>query len=244
MSVEDVDVVVELLLDRGPVFEGLGDRVLFIDKVDRDGLLGTVGIRLQAEVFEPLLGPVAEAVHRTVEVDRGHGLVNIEDALHHGQVLVACCAFIVDDEVVAFGPVVLSVDRQGRFDRPVIRPPDVDADIGTLGDAFGQHLLLAGVVVTATSRDEEDPERLGRVLGAAGEDRDASDERRKGEGGEEGEFHGNRRLETKSQKGDLSCRLGGRSTRKRVRPSGLSGNREGANRSYSRRGRLCILATS
>jgi hypothetical protein len=44
MRVEEVRVVIQLLFDRGPIRERLGDRVLFIDKGDRDGLLRAVRV--------------------------------------------------------------------------------------------------------------------------------------------------------------------------------------------------------
>ena len=49
----DQDVVVMLLLDRGPVAEAVCDRMRLGDEIDRYRFLRTVAARLQAEIIEP-----------------------------------------------------------------------------------------------------------------------------------------------------------------------------------------------
>ncbi len=195
-----------------------------VHELDRDGLLGTVGGGLQAEVLEPLVGAVAEAVHRAVEVDRGDGLVHVEDALHHGQVLVARGTFVMDDEVVALRPVVLSIDVSAdrRF---VIGPPDIDADVGALRDTLGEDLVLPGVVVAASARDEEDAEGLHRILGTAGKSEGAAADRGGGHRKEAGNFMGRERSRDRGKSapcpGDGQTRNRSRNGGPRGRESGL-----------------------
>ena len=63
VGVEDFRIVVEFFLVGGPIFERLGDRVLFVDESDLDRFLRSVRVGGEAEVLEPLVGAAAEAVH-------------------------------------------------------------------------------------------------------------------------------------------------------------------------------------
>ena len=181
-GVEEVDVVVEFFFAGDPVFEGGIDGVVFVGEFDGDGFLGAVGGGLEAEVFEPEVVALAEGVHGAVEVDGGDGFVGVEDVFEDVGVFVRGGAFVVDDDVVAFGPVGVFEDGEGRVGGFVASPDDIDADVGTFLDAFVEGFVLADVVVTAATGDEEGFEGagfLGWVLFGLGEE-DGGE----GEGGE------------------------------------------------------------
>ena len=204
MSIEEVHVVIQLLFDRGPIRERLRDRVLFIDKGDRDGLLRAVRVRLQAEALEPAILARAEAVHRAVKLDAGDCLVGVEDASERLLVVHARRALVVDDDVVALGPVGFLIQRQWRVGSFVVGPNDIHLDIGAALDAFGNDLVLLGVVMATATGDEKGAQRLGsRERGAECKKRDE----------ERGEFH-----------------LGGGGLRKMSRPSTRNPNNLGPRR--------------
>lgn len=185
MGVEDVRVVVELLFDRGPIGQrskgGIlapfrrgrnapitagDDGVLFIDKRDRDGLLRAVGVRLQAEALEPAILARAEAVHGAVKLDAGDGFVRVEDARERLLVVHARRALVVDDDVVALGPIHLVIDRQRRVRGLVVGPNDIHLHIRAALDSLGDDEVLLRVVMAATTGDEEGFERLGGAANA------------------------------------------------------------------------------
>ena len=161
MRIEEVHIVVQLFLDRGPVGERLGDRMLLVNKGDGDGLLWAVASGLQAEVLEPLVLARAEAVHGAVQMHGGDGFVHVQDALQHLLALLTCGALVVNDDVVALGPVGIVVKRQGRRHGFVVRPHDIDLHIGAALDALAQDVLLFGVIMAAASSDEQGFQRLG-----------------------------------------------------------------------------------
>jgi len=135
----------------------------------------------KAEVLEPPVGPVAETVHRAVEMNRRDGFVGVEDALERLKVLVPRRAFIVDDDVVALGPIRIVVNGQRRSHRLVVRPPDIDLNVGPGLDALEQDFVLGRVVMATAAGDDEGLER-GRFRGS-----------RQGRGKEEGEDSGRSR---------------------------------------------------
>ena len=161
MRVEEVHVVIELLFDRGPIGERLRDRVLFIHKRDRDGLLRAVGARLQAEALEPAILARAEAVHGAVKLDAGDGFVSVEDAGERLLVVHAGRALVVDDDVVALCPIHLVIDWQRRVRGLVVGPNDIHLHIRAALDALGDDEVLLRIVMAAATGDEEGFEGLG-----------------------------------------------------------------------------------
>ncbi len=129
------DIVVQFLVDGRPILEGLSYGMGLEFDLDR-GLRAMAG-RLEPEVFEPLVRPVAEAVHGAVEMDRRAGLLGVHDPLEHFQVLVPGGAFVVDDDIVALRPFRVFINIKRRVDALVIRPPNVDLHVGQGGNPLG-----------------------------------------------------------------------------------------------------------
>ena len=129
--------------------------MLLVDIIDGDRCLRTVAAGLNAKMLEPLIGVVTKTVHRAVKMHGRDRLVRIENALHHSKVLVSGGALVVNDQVVTLGPIILVINRQGRFDCFVICPPNIDSGISTCLDSLEENFVLRGIVVAAASSNEE-----------------------------------------------------------------------------------------
>ncbi len=172
---EHLDVVVEFLVDRGPIRQPLGDGATRVNEADRDGKLRAVAAGLQAEVFEPkpvrcaqrdgIVGVAdAIAVHATVEIHAGDAVaVRLEDTLDHGWVIDVGGAFVMDDQVVALGVIGVAVDRQGWVRAAIRNIDDVHHRVGPRLDALLQDVFLLRVIVATAAGDQQDLERFGFV---------------------------------------------------------------------------------
>jgi hypothetical protein len=167
-------VVVEFFLDRGPVGERIGDRVVLVDEGDGDRLLGPVPGGDQAEelhpggrdVLVPALGP--EAVHPAVQDDGGQALlVRLEHGLDDLHRVDVGGALVVDDDVEVLGPVGLVIDGVLVLGGAVGVVGDRPLDVGLAGDSLGEDVFLALVVVAAPAEDQEGADRLDRLIRAA-----------------------------------------------------------------------------
>jgi hypothetical protein len=128
-------------------------------------------VRLQAEMAEPAILARAEAVHGTVQMHGGNGLMSVEDARERLLVVHARRALVVDDDVVALGPVGFLIQRQRWVGAFVIGPDHIDLNIGAALDAFGDDLVLFCIVMAAATGDQESFQRFGRAhRNAEGED--------------------------------------------------------------------------
>ena len=164
-GVEQPDVVVELFVDGGPVFEAAGDGVLAVDEGDVDRLLGAVAGGVDADELEPVIAAGAVAVHGAVQVDRGKAVaVRGENVLDVGDLGDVGRAFVVDDDVVPGGPVGGVVHFEAGFGAGVARVDLGDLHIRPRLDAPLEQVFLAGVVVAAAAGDEERLERPGGLL--------------------------------------------------------------------------------
>ena len=88
--------------------------------------------------------------------------MRVEDAGEDFFVVVSRSAFVMDNDIVSFRPVWIVIDGQGRIGGFVIRPDHIDLHVGAGLDPFGQDLVLIGVIVAATSGDEQRMERFFR----------------------------------------------------------------------------------
>ena len=196
LGAQDLDVVVELFVDGGPIREAGGDRVGLVGEADGDRLLRAVAGGLQAEHLVPAgvvvaglhglleIAP-AVAVHGAVEVHGGQAvLMGVHDIGDIGLVGDVGGALIVDDHVEVLAPVrVLEEfeERLGGLGRVV---GDFDHGVHAGFDALLQDFFLRGVIVAAAAGDDEDAQGLllgGERGGQAGEG---------GESEEGAEFHG------------------------------------------------------
>src|SRR5678816_1130478 len=176
--VENMDVVVEFFIDGSPIIQSLRDRAFLIRKADRDRLLRTVAARLETEIFKPEAvrgterdGVVrfanAIAVHRAVKVDPGDAIaMRLEHGLDRRRIGDIGCAFVVDDEIVAFGVIRISQDRQRWVSAAVGRMNLIDDDVGALLNALLEYVLLFGVIVAAAPGDQQNTERFWRAGGS------------------------------------------------------------------------------
>ena len=124
---EDLDVVVEFLIDGGPIGEAFHDRAILIGEGDGDGLLRAMASRLQAEHLEPagVIGAgfhwlsvvtPAVAVHRAVKVHGGQAvLVGVHDVGDVGLVGDVGGALVVDDDVVVLTPIRVLEEFEERL---------------------------------------------------------------------------------------------------------------------------------
>ena len=159
MGAEKIDVVVELLLDGGPVGHALGDGMRLVDEIEGDGLLPVVRGGLQSEVLEPVIRAGAVAVHGAVEVHGGDAvLVRINDVVNvvHVRLADAGGAFVVDDHVVALRPVGLLIHGEARSGALVFREHDIDHHIRPRLDALAENAVLLHIVMAAAAGHQQD----------------------------------------------------------------------------------------
>ncbi len=77
------------------------------------------------------------------------------------KILVVCGTFIVNDDVIAVGPLRIFEQRQWRVRAGVIGPDDIDLHVGLSLDTIAQNLVLLGIVVTTSATDQQGFEWLG-----------------------------------------------------------------------------------
>ena len=82
-GVEDLTIVIELFVFGDPIFERPGDGMIGIGVGDFERFLRAMAGGMETEVLGPLVGAIAEGMHRAVEMHRRDGFVNLEDVLHH-----------------------------------------------------------------------------------------------------------------------------------------------------------------
>jgi hypothetical protein len=155
LGVEDLCVVVELFLFSDPIGERFGDGMVGIGELDGDGFLRAVASGMKAEVLGPLIGAISKRVHGAVKVDGGNGLMDCEDVLHRGEVLIRGSAFVVNDHVVSLGPIGVVIKWERGIGAAVVGPDDINADVGAFLDALVEDLVLCLVIVAAAAGDEE-----------------------------------------------------------------------------------------
>ena len=174
---EDFHVVVKLLADGGPLGLALHDGMVLRDGRELDRLLRAVAGGLKAEQVKPQrvrrarhdgLANVADAVavHRAMEIHGGDaGAVRGEDVVHVGHVLHVGAALVVDDDIVALGPIGLCVGREGGLRAAVEGMNRVHLDVRAGFETLLEDEMLHRVVVAATAREEQHAQRLGRSGG-------------------------------------------------------------------------------
>ena len=62
-------------------------------------------------MFEPRIGTSAETMHRAVQVDGRDFLMRLDDAIDDGWIFNVGCAFVMNNDIVLFGPIEFSVKR-------------------------------------------------------------------------------------------------------------------------------------
>jgi len=87
--------------------------------------------------------------------------MSVEDARERLLVVHARRALVVDDDVVALGPIRLVIDRQRRVRGFVVGPNHIHLHIRAALDAFRDDLVLLRVVMAAATGDEEGFQRFG-----------------------------------------------------------------------------------
>ena len=140
----------------------LHDRMLGRDERDVDRLLWPVSGRLQPDELEPIVGPRPVAVHRAVQVDRRNTvLVGVQDVPDIRLLRHIGRAFVVNDHVVALGPVGIVVDVEPRLGALVGRVDDRHLGHHARFDPAFEDVLLLRIVVTAASQNQQCLQRLG-----------------------------------------------------------------------------------
>jgi len=106
-------------------------------------------------VLEPSVVASSEAVHCAVQVDGRDCLMSLDDSIQDSWVFDVGSALVVDDDIVFFSPIELSI--QGQYGRcgAVVGPVNVDLNIGSGLNAFANSLLLFRVIVAAATGDEQ-----------------------------------------------------------------------------------------
>jgi hypothetical protein len=167
---ENLDVVVEFLVDGGPAGQACGDGVSGVCVGDVDGGLRTVAGGLETDHFIPACIGVAQfdgfaeivpaiGMHAAVEIHRRFAVaMGFEDAVDVNRIGDVCGAFVVDDHIEVFGPIVGLVDWEGGFGGFVGIKSDIDDSVEAGLDAVFEQLSLGGVVMAATACDEENAE--------------------------------------------------------------------------------------
>src|SRR2546426_955160 len=122
-AIKNMDVVVMLFVDGGPLGQAFRDRSFFVSVMDGNGRLRTVSAGLEAKVFKPQAMRrawryrvvwVADAIgmHAAVEIDAGKPVAMwFKYGFDLGRIRNIRRAFVVDDEVVAFGVIRVTQNR-------------------------------------------------------------------------------------------------------------------------------------
>ena len=177
---EDFDVVVKLLLNGRPLGQAAHDGMVLRQRGELNRLLRAVAGGLETEEVKPQrvgrtghdgLADVADAVavHRAVEVHGGDaGAVRGKDVVHVGDILHVGGALVVDDDVVALGPVRLLIRRERRLRAAVEGMHRVHLDVRAGFEALLEDEVLHGVVVAAAAGEEQHAQGLGRGGGSQG----------------------------------------------------------------------------
>lgn len=106
-------------------------------------------------MLEPSIAASSKAVHCAVQVDGGDSLMRLDDSIQDGWVFDVGSALVVNDNIVLFSPIELSIQGQDGRCGAIVGPVDVDLDIGSGLNAFANGLLLFRVIVAATTGDEQ-----------------------------------------------------------------------------------------
>lgn len=155
-GLEDFDIVVKLFVAGLPVGQALRDGVVFVEIRDADRQLRTVAGRFNADEFEPVAFARAIRVHGTMQVDgRQAFFVGSENVAHGLGVFYVGATFVVNHDVVAFGPVGLFVHFEFGFGRFVGRVNHGDFDVRPGLDALLQDFRLGFVIVAAAAENQE-----------------------------------------------------------------------------------------
>ena len=185
----DADLVVALLLVLGGA-ERVGVRPELLDPIEFPGWIGPGGAELghdrmagvdvqhlmrigrpvpprgHAAELEPVIGPVAVAVHRTVQHDGWQPLaVRRDDILGPGVLLHVGETLVVNDDIEPLRPVLLLVQRDSAGGRRAALVDDHHVHVGPFHHPLREQFLLRVVVVAAPAADQQHLERLRRFRG-------------------------------------------------------------------------------
>ncbi len=109
---------------------------------------------LETEMFEPGIGTCSKTMHGAVQMDGGDFLMDLQDPIDHGHVFDVGRAFIVNDDIIVFGPIQLSIERQYGCSRRIIGPIDIDLDMSSFLNSLSYRFLLPRVIVATSARDQ------------------------------------------------------------------------------------------
>ena len=164
--------VIELTLRSRPIFHALQDFVLIIDYFDFKGVLGAVPRRVNAAELPPLFGgwPRTVAVHGAVNQKSGNSIeMGLENAVNIIDISDVCETFIVDDYIVAVGPMRVFVEFEQGIARfgTLVKDRPFDWQLALQVDGSGNDLSLLVVIMATTSGHEERPDRSGLCQSSA-----------------------------------------------------------------------------
>ena len=163
-----MDVVVEFLIDGGPIAQAFDNGVIFRSVSDSNGLLRAMARRLEAEQVKPLrfrgigahgLLEVTAAIgmHGAVQIDSGNTIaMGVDDVIDRFGIGDVSGAFIVDHDIIFFCPVGILINGELRSSRAICRVFNGDLAVNARLNAFCEQKLLFAVVVAATADDEQD----------------------------------------------------------------------------------------
>ena len=171
-----LNVVVQLLIFGGPIFQPLGDERHVVFKRNINRTLRTVPAGLQADVLKPFAirrtflhrrAEIAEPirVHRAMKVyARDTLLVRREHTGDHLRITDARRALVVNHQIVTLCIIGIAINGDRRLGTFVRRMGVIDLDIDPALQSLFQNILLVRIIMAAPARDQQRPQRLGQRL--------------------------------------------------------------------------------
>jgi hypothetical protein len=160
--VEQLDRVVQLALRCDECLtELLHNGVVGFHIVDDVRVMRPVPGRLHPDEIEPLIIARTVTVHGTVNQNRRQPFaMRLDDVLDKVLVLHVREALVVNDDVEAFRPVRIVVQRDRRVGRRAALMSNRPDDVGSRRNTSRKNQLLSSVVVAATARNQQRSKRL------------------------------------------------------------------------------------
>ena len=125
LGIKKFHVIVKFFSNGNPILKRLSDGMIWLGKVNFNGLLRTMARGLEPQMLEPGIAPGAEAMHGTMQMNRRNRLMNCQNSLEYLGVFFVSGTFIMNDHIIALGPSSIGVEGQRRLGGAIVCPDDI-----------------------------------------------------------------------------------------------------------------------